>query len=276
VTADTLAPPLVLSIAGSDTSSGAGIQADIKTVSACGAYAMTAITAITAQDPGGVRAVWPVTPEQLGQQIEAALAYRPAAIKIGMLGNAELANIVADILAAHSDIPLVLDTVMRATSGAPLLDSAGVQVMRERLLPRASIITPNRQEARELFDNGDESAMLAWSRDTHVAVLVTGGDSELAVAGDARFCTDIFISNDIEHLTAPRVETRNHHGTGCTLSAAIASFIAHGFSLPEAVQYARQFVQQALRAAADQSWPGNGPLNHFFAFGKTAKPETTP
>ncbi|HSC74808.1 MAG TPA: bifunctional hydroxymethylpyrimidine kinase/phosphomethylpyrimidine kinase, partial [Pseudomonadales bacterium] len=101
-----------------------------------------------------------------------------------------------------------------------------------------------------------------------VALLVTGGDSELTTAGDTRFCTDIFISQDIEHLTAARIETQNHHGTGCTLSAAIASFMAHGFSLPEAVQYARQFVQQALLAAVDQAWSGHGPLNHFFAFGK--------
>ncbi len=273
MTAAKMTPPIVLSIAGSDTSGGAGIQADIKTISACGAYAMTAITAITAQDPDGVSAVWPVTAEQLGKQIEAALAYRPAVIKIGMLGNAELADVVANILTGHPDIPLVLDTVIRSTSGMSLLDSAGIQTLRERLLPRATIITPNRQEARELFDAADDSAKLAWSRDTGVALLVTGGDSEITLAGDSRFCTDIFISNDIEHLTSPRVETRNHHGTGCTLSAAIASFIAHGFSLPEAVQYARQFVQQALRAAADQPWPGNGPLNHFFAFGKVT-PET--
>lgn len=273
MTAATLAPPIVLSIAGSDTSSGAGIQADIKTISACGAYGMTAITALTAQNPAGVQSMWPVTAGQLTDQIEAALAYHPAAIKIGMLGNAELAHVVADILSAHPRIPLVLDTVIRSTSGAALLDNAGVQVLRERLLPRATIITPNRQEARELFDEADEAALLAWARDTGVALLVTGGDSELAIAGDARFCTDVFISHDIEHLTAPRVETRNHHGTGCTLSAAIASFIAHGFSLPEAVQYARQFVQQALHAAANQSWPGNGPLNHFFAFGKTVTPE---
>jgi hydroxymethylpyrimidine/phosphomethylpyrimidine kinase len=267
------APPIVLSIAGSDTSGGAGIQADTKTISACGAYAMTAITALTAQDPTGVRAVWPVTAQQLGEQIEAALAYHPAAIKIGMLGNAALVNVVADILSSHSGIPLVLDTVIRSSSGAALLDSAGVQVLRERLLPRAAIITPNRQEARELFNDADEQCLQSWAKDTGVTMLVTGGDSELALAGDARFCTDIFISSNIEQLTSPRVETQNHHGTGCTLSAAIASFIAHGFSLPEAVQYARQFVQQALRSAANQSWPGHGPLNHFFAFGKTVAPE---
>ncbi|HSC75946.1 MAG TPA: hydroxymethylpyrimidine/phosphomethylpyrimidine kinase, partial [Pseudomonadales bacterium] len=141
MTIATITPPIVLSIAGSDTSGGAGVQADTKTISACGAYAMTAITALTAQGPDGVRAVWPVTTEQLGKQIEAALVYRPAVIKVGMLGNAELANVVADILENHPHIPLVLDTVSRASSGATLLDAAGVQVLRERLLPRATIIT---------------------------------------------------------------------------------------------------------------------------------------
>lgn len=266
-------PSIVLSIAGSDTSGGAGIQADSKTISACGGYAVTAITALTAQGPDGVRAVWPVTAQQLGEQIEAALAYSPMAIKIGMLGNAALVHVVADILTSHCSVPLVLDTVIRSSSGAALLDKAGVQALRERLLPRATIITPNRQEARELFNDADEQSMQSWAKDTGVALLVTGGDSELAVAGDVRFCTDIFISSNIEHLTSPRVETQNHHGTGCTLSAAIATFIAHGFSLPEAVQYARQFVQQALRAAINQSWPGHGPLNHFFAFGKTVTSE---
>ena len=203
--------PIVLTIAGSDTSGGAGIQADLKTISACGAYGMTAITAITVQKPSGVSAVWPVTSEQLGEQIEAALTYQPAAIKIGMLGNAGLANVVADILAGHPDIPLVLDTIIRSTSGAVLLDSPGVQALRERLLPRATIITPNHQEARELFGNADEAALWAWAKNTGAALLLTGGDSALTLAGDLRFCTDIFISSDIEHLTAPRVETQNHH-----------------------------------------------------------------
>ena len=268
MTAATPAPPIVLSIAGSDTSGGAGIQADTKTISACGAYAMTAITAITSQDPSGVRNVWPVTAEQLGDQIEAALAYHPKTIKIGMLGNADLANVVADILDSHPHIPLVLDTVIRSSSGAALLDSAGIKILRERLLPRATIATPNRQEAYALFDGMDEKQWQTWSVKTGVPLLVTGGDAALALASDARFCTDAFISQDIEHLTLPWIETQNHHGTGCTLSAAIASFIAHGFSVPEAVQYARQFVQQALRAAANQQWPGHGPLNHFFAFGQ--------
>jgi len=110
-----------------------------------------------------------------------------------------------------------------------------------------------------------------------VTVLLTGGDSTLAVAGEPRYCTDILITpNSIEHYTAPRIETDNHHGTGCTLTAALASFLAHGFSIPEAVQYARHFVQQALRAGATQHWPGHGPLHHFFAFGHRAVTESSP
>ena len=270
-------PPRVLSIAGSDSSGGAGIQADLKTISACGAYALTAITAITAQDPDGVQAVWPVSEEQLRQQIDCALRYTPAAIKLGMLGNAALVQVVCDCLAAQPHIPVIADTVIRASSGAALLDDAGVQLLRDHLLPRTQLITPNRQEARVLFGDDDERSVQAWVRQHRVTVLLTGGNSTLAVAGEPRYCTDILITpNSIEHYTAPRIETDNHHGTGCTLTAALASFLAHGFSIPEAVQYARHFVQQALRAGATQHWPGHGPLHHFFAFGHRAVTESSP
>jgi hydroxymethylpyrimidine/phosphomethylpyrimidine kinase len=266
-------PPIVLSIAGSDSCGGAGIQADIKTISACGAYAMTAITAITAQDHDGVKAMWPVTPDQLAAQITAALNYAPDVIKIGMLGNAALANIVADILDSRPEIPVVLDTIIRSSSGAPLLDEEGANILRTRLLPRATIATPNRQEARDLFRHTEDIELQSWAVEHKVLLLITGGDSDLALVGEQRFCTDLFISNEIEHLTSPRIETENHHGTGCTLSAALASFIAHGFSVAEAVHYARHYVQQALLSGAAQLWPGHGPLNHFFAFGKNTTPE---
>ena len=268
-------PPLVLTIAGSDTSAGAGIQADIKTISACGAYALTAVTALTAQDPDGVQAVWPVSTGQLREQIHCALQFRPHAIKIGMLASAELVDVVADSLAACADIPVVLDTVIRSSSGAELLDHNGIARLRERLLPRATIITPNKQEARILFEESDEAGIQVWSQTHRVTVLETGGDSDLAVAGEPRFCTDIFFNgHTVEHMTLPHIETANHHGTGCTLAAALASFLAHGFPLPEAVQYARQFVHQSLLAAVGHSWPGHGPLNHFFAFDKTLARET--
>ncbi|MCC7516509.1 MAG: bifunctional hydroxymethylpyrimidine kinase/phosphomethylpyrimidine kinase [Pseudomonadales bacterium] len=270
-------PPRVLSIAGSDSSAGAGIQADLKTISACGAYALTALTAITAQDPQGVQAMWPVTPEQLREQILCALRYQPAAIKLGMLGSAALVQVVMDCLNTAPHIPLVIDPIIRASSGAILLDAEGVQLLREHLLVRAQIITPNRQEARALFDGDDEHTLHDWVQEHKVAVLLTGGDSAMGIAGEPRFCTDVlFTTNNIEHHTAPYIETNNHHGTGCTLSAALASFLAHGFALHEAVQYARQFVQQALRAGAQQQWPGCGPLHHFFAFGSATASENTP
>jgi len=277
---DSLAPntlPRVLSIAGADTSGGAGVQADLKTISACGAYALTAITAITAQDPDGVQAVYPVDNTQLRQQIHCALRYAPVAIKLGMLGNAALVQVIIDCLSAHPSIPLIVDPVIHASSGTALLDNDGVQLLRDHLLPKARILTPNHQEARLLFGDDDERSVQAWVRKHNVPVLLTGGDSHLGIAGEPRFCTDVLITPDsVEHHTALRIETQNHHGTGCTLSAALASFIAHGFSLPEAVQYARYFVQQALRAGATQRWPGHGPLHHFFAFGQPAAKEISP
>ena len=127
--------PRVLSIAGADTSGGAGIQADIKTISACGAYALTAITAITAQDPDGVQATWPVDSLQLQQQIDCSLRYSPAAIKLGMLSNAALIQVVLDCLLVHPHIPIIVDTVIRSSSGAVLLDDEGVQLLRDHLLP---------------------------------------------------------------------------------------------------------------------------------------------
>lgn len=269
--------PRVLTIAGSDTGAGAGIQADTKTISACGAYALTAITALTAQDPDGVQAVWPVTAAQLSTQIRCALRFSPAAIKIGMLGDAALVHATADALVHAPSIPLVLDTPIRASSGASgaaLLDDAGVQALKERLLPQATLVTPNRQEARALFGSEDERDWQDWVQATGVAVLITGGDSHPALAGELRFCTDVLVTpSGTEHLTSPRVETRNDHGTGCTLTAAIASFLAHGFPLPEAVHYGRHYVQRALQSAARQHWPGRGPLDHFFAFGSQAAPE---
>lgn len=266
-------PPRVLSIAGSDTSAGAGIQADLKTISACGTYALTAISALTAQDPEGVQAVWPVETAQLREQIGCALRYQPAAIKLGMLGNASLVQTVIDCLATQPDIPVVADTIIRASSGAMLLDDAGVRLLRDQLLPHALIATPNHQEARVLFGSDDARDIQRWVREHDTYILLTGG---ISAADTVRFCTDVLITDDnIEHFTAPRIDTPNQHGTGCTLTAALASFIAHGFSVYEAVQYARHFVQQALQASSTQQWPGTGPLHHFFAFGSRTATEKT-
>lgn len=271
-----LHPPCVLTIAGSDTGGGAGLQADIKTIGACGAYGLSAITALTAQDPVGVQAVWPTEPDQLQQQLTCALAFGPSAIKVGMLASAAMVRVVHDALPSREQVPLVLDTVMRASSGMPLLDEAGVVALRDTLLCRATVITPNRQEAAALFPEADETEIQQWVRETGTVVLLTGGDSHLAVAGEPRFCTDVLITpNEIEHLTLPRIETGNHHGTGCTLTAALAAFLAHGFALVDAVQCARHFVHRALQGAQSHRWPGNGPLHHFFAFGQAMAEEKT-
>lgn len=254
-------PICVLSIAGSDTSGGAGIQADIKTISVCGAYALTAITAITAQNTQGVQGVWPVTPEQLHNQMEAAFSYQPAAIKIGMLGNAQLVNAVADVISKHPAIPCIIDPIIFASSGAVLLDEDGVDVLRARLLPRATLITPNVVEARALFGNDYLAVAQLWSQKTGVAVLITHGDT------DDEYCTDTFIYCDTkETFRSPRIETRNNRGTGCTLTAAIASFVAQGLPLVEAIHNARGFVRRALAAGQADKWQGSGPLKHFHEF----------
>ncbi len=251
----------VLSIAGSDTSGGAGIQADIKTISVCGCYALTAITAITAQDHSGVRGVWPVTATQLHEQIDAALSYAPDAIKIGMLGNAQLVNCVADMLERCAGIPVILDPIIFSSSGRALLDEEGVDLLRARLLPRATLITPNTAEARELFGNDFLKVAQLWSHKTGVAVLITGGDT------DNEQCTDILIQGAQQKtFCSPHIETRNQRGTGCTLTAAIASFMAQGLMLEESIEHARGFVRRALAAAQADKWRGNGPLQHFHEF----------
>ncbi|HQQ62854.1 MAG TPA: bifunctional hydroxymethylpyrimidine kinase/phosphomethylpyrimidine kinase [Pseudomonadales bacterium] len=254
-------PICVLSIAGSDTSGGAGIQADIKTISVCGAYALTAITAITAQDGEGVHGVWPVSAQQLRSQIDAGLAYKPSAIKIGMLGTAELVTVVAEAISQHPGIPVILDPVIFASSGAVLLDEDGVDTLRARLMPLATLVTPNESEARELFGNEYREVAQLWSEKTGVAVLITGGESE------SEYCTDVLIQGEQEEeFRSPRIETRNQRGTGCTLTSAIASFMAQQLSLTEAIHNSRGFVRRALSAAQADKWRGNGPLKHFHEF----------
>jgi hydroxymethylpyrimidine/phosphomethylpyrimidine kinase len=254
-------PVCVLSIAGSDTSGGAGIQADIKTISVCGAYALTAITAVTAQDGERVHGVWPVSAQQLRIQIDAGLSYKPAAIKIGMLGNSELVSVVAEALSQHPEIPVILDPVIFASTGAVLLDEEGVDTLRSRLMPLVTLITPNVSEARELFGSEYKEVAHLWSEKTGVAVLITGGESE------DEFCTDILIQGEHqEDYRSPRIETRNQRGTGCTLTAAIASFMAQQLSLVEAIHNSRGFVRRALSAAQADKWRGHGPLKHFHEF----------
>ena len=242
-------PPRVLAIAGSDSSGGAGIQADIKTITMLGGYAMTAITAVTAQNTLGVQAIEVLSPELVAAQIDACVSdIGVDAVKIGMLGSAEIAEIVADRLDALS-VPIVFDPVMVATSGAALADAETIAVF-ERLMRLATLTTPN---VAELAALGGHEAMAARG----VAYLAKGGD----VAGD--------IVEDVLHIpghepvcaAAPRIETRHSHGTGCTLASAIATCLGMGMTLSEAVLRARTFVRAALLAAPGFGG-GNGPLGH--------------
>jgi hydroxymethylpyrimidine/phosphomethylpyrimidine kinase len=243
-------PPRVLSIAGSDSGGGAGIQADIKTITMLGGYAMTAVTALTAQDTCGVHLVEAASPAMVAAQIDACISDLGVdAVKIGMLGSPAIAEVVAQRLERLA-IPIVFDPVMIATSGAALADEATIAAF-ERLMAIATLTTPNVPELAAL---GGEAALRARG----IAWLAKGGDAEgpevadrLAVPG----------AEDVV-WTAPRIETRHTHGTGCTLSSAIATHLARGLPLADAVGQARQFVRAALTAAPGFG-AGHGPLGHF-------------
>jgi hydroxymethylpyrimidine/phosphomethylpyrimidine kinase len=240
--------PRILIIAGSDSGGGAGIQADIKTVTMLGGFAMTAITAVTAQNTLGVQAVHPVPTGIVIAQIESCLSDIGAdAIKIGMIGSAETANAVADRL-AHIDVPIVFDPVMIATSGAALADEATIAAF-DRLIALATLVTPNLPELEAL---GGEAALA-----TRMPVLVKGGHDN----GD--ILTDRLVdpSGEVARWSDPRIDTSNTHGTGCTLASAIAVGLAKGLSLSDAIACARQFVRAALLAAPGFGG-GHGPMGH--------------
>jgi hydroxymethylpyrimidine/phosphomethylpyrimidine kinase len=246
--------PRILSIAGSDSSGGAGIQADIKTITMLGGYAMTAITAITAQNSLGVNAVEVLSPAMVAAQIDACLAdIGVESIKIGMLGSPEIAEIVVDRLEALR-VPIVFDPVMIATSGAALADAATIAGF-ESLMRLATLTTPNIAELAAL---GGHEAMA----ERGVAYLAKGGDAP----GD-RIEDLLLIPGETPHsFAAQRIATRHTHGTGCTLSSAIATYLGRGLALPEAVDRARTFVRSALRAAPGYG-AGHGPMGHALARG---------
>ncbi|HEX4634664.1 MAG TPA: bifunctional hydroxymethylpyrimidine kinase/phosphomethylpyrimidine kinase [Rhizomicrobium sp.] len=253
----------LLVIAGSDSSGGAGIQADLKTAQAFGVYAQTAITAVTVQDTGGVRSVNPVAPEIVRAQIEAGLNDIGAdAIKIGMLGNGGIAAAVADVLERVS-LPLVLDTVLLSSSGAPLLDEAGITVLKTRLMRRAALVTPNLPEAEALTgiypksEHRLRNAAMVFRLLGVQHVLFKGGHGEGAVLRDVLWSDGEFTS-----FEAPRQQTPHTHGTGCSLATAIACGLAQNLPLNEAVARAHAYVQEAIRTAPGLGM-GSGPLNHL-------------
>lgn len=244
-----MTPPRILSIAGSDSSGGAGIQADIKTITMLGGYAMTVICALTAQDTLGVHAVLPVDPAMVAAQIDACIKdIGVDAVKIGMLGSSEIAAAVADKLDGLA-VPIVFDPVMIATSGAALADAATIAAF-ERLMALATLTTPN---VPELVALGGDAAMLARG----IAYIAKGGDAE----GPEVIDRLVIPGQPATIWTAPRINTRHTHGTGCTMSSAIATFLAKGATLSEAVAGAREFVRAALLAAPGFG-AGHGPLGH--------------
>lgn len=261
---------IALTIAGSDSSGGAGIQADLKTFSALHVYGASVITALTAQNTRGVEAVHPVPPEFVQAQMRAVSADLDIrAVKIGMLANAGIIRAVVAGLEQFSQVPVVLDPVMVAASGDPLLDEDAVAALREILLPVATLVTPNLAEAARLLGTGevrDEAEMgeqaRALQKLSGTAVLLKGGHLESAIA------VDILRDRQGElRLPGRRAATNNTHGTGCTLSAAIAAELAKGASLREAAEWAKAYVTAAIHAADQLTiGKGRGPVHHFHAW----------
>ncbi|MFQ5936833.1 MAG: bifunctional hydroxymethylpyrimidine kinase/phosphomethylpyrimidine kinase [Acidiferrobacterales bacterium] len=258
-----------LTIAGSDSGGGAGIQADLKTFSALGVYGASVITALTAQNTREVRSIHDVPAEFIAAQIDAVFDdIRIDAVKIGMLSRPEIIDTVAAGLERHDATRVVLDPVMVAKSGDRLLQADAVTTLRERLLPLASVITPNLPEAGVLLDAPpptDERGMIAaCERLLQLGppfVLLKGGHLDTAESFDL-LCD----GTDTLRLSAPRVNTDNTHGTGCTLSSAIAAYLAHGLEVVDAVKRAKSYVTEALRQAdVLEVGHGHGPVHHFHA-----------
>lgn len=262
--------PTVLSIAGSDSGGGAGIQADLKTFSSLGVYGATAITAITAQNTQGVHSQFALPPQMVYDQIIAVMEdIHPSVIKIGMLSNVQVAAVVADALERYS-IPIILDPVMVSSSGHRLLSVEAQEVLKERLLPMAQLVTPNIPEMEALSDMPLLTISDKYNAAKHLlslgvqSVLLKGGHEEGEVKVDILYqkspqgiITCSFSSNTLN--------TRNIHGTGCTLSSAIAAYMARGLALKEAVSSAKIYITEAIKAGADISvGKGYGPVNHLF------------
>jgi hydroxymethylpyrimidine/phosphomethylpyrimidine kinase len=258
--------PIALTIAGSDSGGGAGIQADLKTFSALGAYGASVLTAITAQNTLGVEAVFELPTEIIVAQIDAVVSdLRPDAVKTGMIASTEIIGAVAERLRQHDLRVLVVDPEMVAKGGHPLLRPDAVAALRRELLPLALVATPNLPEAEALLERSIDSldGMRAAARELvrqHGvrAVVVKGGHLEDGPA------VDIFFDGaDLHELSAERIATKNTHGTGCTFASAIAVHLAHGEPLPSAVAKAKAYLTEALRHAYDLG-AGHGPVHHFW------------
>ena len=253
-----------LTIAGSDSSGGAGIQADIKTMTANGVFAMSAITALTAQNTTGVAGIMEASPEFLKQQIDCIFTdIRPDAVKIGMVSSAELIIAIAEKLAEYQAENIVVDPVMVATSGAKLISDDAIDTLKERLLPMADILTPNIPESEVLsgMEIRTEEDMIKAaekiSENYHCAVLLKGGH-QLNDANDL-----LYRKGSYRWFYGKRIDNPNTHGTGCTLSSAISSNLAKGFDMDTSVERAKAYISGALGAMLDLG-KGSGPMNHAF------------
>ena len=253
-----------LSIAGSDSSGGAGIQADLKTMTMNGVFAMSAVTALTAQNTTGVTAILEATPEFLAQQIDAVFTdIRPDAVKTGMVSSVGLINVIAQRLRQYEAKNVVVDPVMVATSGARLLEPGAVTALREQLLPLATVVTPNIPEAEILAEitihnseDMEKAAKIIGDR-YHCAVLLKGGH-QVNDANDL-----LYEGGSLKWFPGKRIDNPNTHGTGCTLSRAIAANLAKGFDLETSVRRAKDYISGALMAMLDLG-KGSGPMNHAF------------
>lgn len=254
----------VLTIAGSDSSGGAGIQADIKTMTTNGVFAMSVITALTAQNTIGVQGIYEVTPDFVNLQIDSVFNdIRPDAVKIGMVSSSELITIIADQLERYNAKNIVVDPVMVATSGSRLINDDAINTLKEKLLPLATVVTPNIPEAEVLSNmeikNSEDmiAAAKIISETYHCAVLCKGGHN-LNDANDL-----LYMDGKYQWFYGKRIENPNTHGTGCTLSSAIASNLAKGQDLIEAVKNAKEYISNALAAMLNLG-KGSGPMNHAF------------
>jgi hydroxymethylpyrimidine/phosphomethylpyrimidine kinase len=265
-----MATPIALTIAGSDSGGGAGIQADLKTFSALGVYGASVIAALTAQNTKGVSGIFDVSPEFVRAQMDAVYSdLKVSATKIGMLARAEVIEAVAEGLVRHKAKNIVLDPVMVASSGDLLLKPDAIETLKKKLIPLALIVTPNLAEAAALSGEAvakDETAMARQGE----AILQFGAKSVLVKGGhfDSAQATDLLVDKDgIRRFAARRIDSKNTHGTGCTLSSAIAAGLALGMPLVDAVALAKKYVSEAIAASSDLSiGTGRGPVHHFHEF----------
>ncbi|GAB3526815.1 bifunctional hydroxymethylpyrimidine kinase/phosphomethylpyrimidine kinase [Photobacterium alginatilyticum] len=261
--------PITLTIAGSDSGGGAGIQADIKAISATGSYACSVITALTAQNTQGVSGILAVEPEFVEQQLDSVFTDLDVkAVKVGMLSDTNIIRVVAAKLRQYQPKYLVVDPVMVATSGDLLLQQDAISSLKSELLPLADVITPNLPEAAALLgvaiphSEQEMANMIDGLREIGAkSVLLKGGHLEQ----DTNSTDLLILANDVVRMSTPRIPTNNTHGTGCTLSSAIASFLAQGIELTTAVQYAKSYITKAISHAGElEIGSGHGPVHHFF------------